>query len=99
MKRKKDPTFELVFKKTRVFSSRDRPHSGRRASEDSAQVQRVRECLERKTHIGLLGKGRETEGKLCLLNLELRPSRACGEDLQTSSLGEGLLGGTSTLSH
>lgn len=93
MKRKKDPTFELVFKKTRVFSS------GRRASEDSAQVQRVRECLERKTHIGLPGKGRETEGKLCLLNLELRPSRACGEDLQTSSLGEGLLGGTSTLSH
>lgn len=96
MKRKKDPTFELVFKKTRVFSSRDRPH---RASEDSEQVQRVRECLERKTHIGLLGKGRETEGKLCLLYLELRPSRACGEDLQTSSLGEGLLGGTSTLSH
>lgn len=37
MKRKKDPTFELGFKKTRVFSNRDQPHSGSRALEDKCK--------------------------------------------------------------
>lgn len=61
MKRKKDPTSALGFKKTRVFSTRDQPHSGSGFG-GSVKVQRVREHIKGKHTLGSWEKTEKQKG-------------------------------------